>query len=140
MTWQMGFTPLAESVGLVRAQVRRELARRGVSAEITADVILVASELVTNAVLHAGPGQLLVDVALTCRGGDVLVEVTDSCPKQPAMSGTQPGGYAEVEQDGGRGLLLVHALAEAWGVRETGPGKTVWAIMSASGSRVRESC
>lgn len=94
------------------------------------DVTLVVSELVTNAVVHAG-----TDVELACRleedpehpGGcrAVVVEVSDRHPSRAPRDGASepPHGAAEY----GRGLRLVAALADAWGVTYRRGTKTVWA-------------
>lgn len=84
------------------------------------DVILPASELVANAVLH-GAGPITVSVWL---GGRALrVEVTDTGGGTPRLSQAVDG-----QDEAGRGLLIVDALADRWGVlpAECGPGKTVW--------------
>ena len=73
---------------------------------------LVASELVTNAVLH-GTGPIVFRADR--RGDRLRIEVED------AMNRMGPPG------DGSRGLDLVAGLAAAWGVHRHGPGKTVWA-------------
>ncbi|MFE5602230.1 ATP-binding protein [Streptomyces coelicoflavus] len=87
-------------------------------------IVLVVAELAANAVLHGRvPGR---GFALSLSHDDgrrvIRVEVTDTHPAQPTRrtSGT--------DENGGRGLLLVDALAADWGVRDRlGPGKTVWA-------------
>ncbi|MFJ2716775.1 ATP-binding protein [Streptomyces sp. NPDC087437] len=95
---------------------------RGTEAHDT--VVLVVAELAANAVLHGRvPGR---DFALALsfeEGRDVVrIEVTDTHPARPARMAPGPDG------DGGRGLVLVDALAVDWGVRDRlGPGKTVWA-------------
>ncbi|PKV87174.1 ATP-binding protein [Streptomyces sp. TLI_146] len=82
---------------------------------------LIVAELAANAVLHGRvPGR---DFELRLVLGTVLrIEVTDTradrLPHRP-----EPVG----EDEGGRGLLLVEALARAWGVDGRTPGKTVWA-------------
>ncbi|MDN3269704.1 ATP-binding protein [Streptomyces sp. MA15] len=87
-------------------------------------VILVVAELAANAVLHGRvPGR---DFALFLshdeNRGVVRIEVTDTHSAQP----TQP--HPDTDDNSGRGLLLVDALAADWGVRDRlGPGKTVWA-------------
>lgn len=88
-------------------------------------IALVVAELAANAVLHGRvPGRdfelrLRVDHA----AGAVRVEVADTHPGRP-----EPAHRHAAESEGGRGLLLVEALAVRWGVLErTGPGKTVWA-------------
>ncbi|MFJ5897846.1 ATP-binding protein [Streptomyces sp. NPDC093064] len=87
-------------------------------------VVLVVAELAANAVLHGRvPGR---DFALALsfeEGRDVVrIEVTDTHPALPARMTPGP------DEDGGRGLVLVDALAVDWGLRDRlGPGKTVWA-------------
>jgi anti-sigma regulatory factor (Ser/Thr protein kinase) len=92
---------------------------------------LVLSELVTNAVRVPAPGDRMVGVRIVCRerGGLLRLEVSDAGE-----------GYPEVQRPGefdtaGRGLLLVDALADRWGVdeRQAGIGKTVWAELMAPG-------
>lgn len=85
---------------------------------------LVVAELASNAALHGRvPGR---DFALwlVCddAGGCVRIEVSDTHPAHPARLMPTP------QEDTGRGLVLVDALASRWGVRDrVGPGKTVWA-------------
>jgi anti-sigma regulatory factor (Ser/Thr protein kinase) len=77
-----------------------------------ATAVLLTSELVTNAVLHAES-----DIAVTVQEGEWLrIEVFDEKPDQ--LSQHQLGR--------GRGLRLVDALAAGWGVRAEGRGKAVW--------------
>ncbi|MCF6521538.1 ATP-binding protein [Streptomyces sp. JJ36] len=90
----------------------------------------VVAELTANAVLHGRvPGRdFLLALAL---GGDVLrVEVTDTrADRRPASRPRAPGP----DDESGRGLLLVEALATCWGVAgEAPPRKTVWAELDAS--------
>ena len=81
------------------------------------DLLLCLSEVVTNAVLHAGPPILV-------RGGvvdeKVRVEVSDGSKVAPVRR--RPGNRAPT----GRGLLLLEHLTSAWGVDVTSDGKTVW--------------
>ncbi|WP_406554073.1 ATP-binding protein [Streptomyces sp. YS-3] len=82
---------------------------------------LIVAELAANAVLHGHvPGH---EFELRLALGTVLrIEVTDTrAARRPLRP--EPAGEAE----SGRGLLLVEALATAWGVAERPPGKTVWA-------------
>ncbi|MFE6637412.1 ATP-binding protein [Streptomyces tendae] len=86
-------------------------------------VILVVAELAANAVLHSRvPGR---DFALSLSHDEsrgVRIEVTDTHPALPTRKAP------DSDESGGRGLVLVDALATAWGVRDRlGPGKTVWA-------------
>jgi DNA-binding NarL/FixJ family response regulator len=102
-------------------------ARRFISQALTAadgdddlldSVTLLVSELVTNAVRHAG-SEVEVLVRLTATAA--RVEVTD------ASAQTVAPRDAAADEDSGRGLALVESLARRWGVRPTpGGGKTVW--------------
>jgi hypothetical protein len=89
------------------------------------DVLLVVSELVTNACLHAdGPDRLRVS-----RDAKVLrLEVTDRGTGQPAPRTPHRSG-----RPGGHGMFIVQRLCMDWGVaRAAGaPGKTVWAELAA---------
>jgi serine phosphatase RsbU (regulator of sigma subunit)/anti-sigma regulatory factor (Ser/Thr protein kinase) len=88
------------------------------------DAVLVASELVTNAVVHAG-----TDVELDCRleetSGALVVEVCDQHPSRAPRGSDAEVPYETPEY--GRGLRLVATLAESWGVTYRTGAKTVWA-------------
>ncbi|MFE6621473.1 SpoIIE family protein phosphatase [Streptomyces sp. NPDC057740] len=92
------------------------------------DAVVVVSELVTNAVVHAG-----TDVELACRleddTGDLLVEVLDHHPSRAPRDGEVEAPYETPEY--GRGLRLVSRLAESWGVTYRTGAKTVWARLPA---------
>jgi anti-sigma regulatory factor (Ser/Thr protein kinase) len=84
------------------------------------DVVVVAGELVANAIEHGG-GARRLHVFGTPRG--VLVEVTDDADHEPA-----PRGGTDLGDDRGRGFLIVGALADRWGWRrDPKGGKCVWA-------------
>ncbi len=89
--------------------------------EIIDDAVLLTSELVTNAVLHA---RTTVQVACRCVGGAVEVAVVDYSPAPLAPS--RPAEAAAAERTGGRGLALPPVLASAWGVTYTPTRKAVW--------------
>lgn len=80
-------------------------------------VTLAVSELVTNAVMHA---QTTMQLTLALADGRLRVAVRDYSPALPVRSDPGPAST------GGRGLMLVQALAEAWGVDPHEQGKTVW--------------
>lgn len=85
--------------------------------------ILLTSELVTNSVRHSGCRHLgqAITVAATVTGDEVRIEVTDwAGPTVPAVRAN--GGMTE----GGRGLLLVEALAADWGYWRDGGRTTTW--------------
>ncbi|WP_229867819.1 ATP-binding protein [Streptomyces chryseus] len=82
------------------------------------DVLLCVSELATNALVHGVPAGRGFLFALRY-GEEVLrIEVHDSGSGLPQIR--EPDG------ESGRGLLLVAALADKWGVGEREPGKIVW--------------
>jgi anti-sigma regulatory factor (Ser/Thr protein kinase) len=80
---------------------------------------LLVSEVVTNALVH---GDTDVDMHVRRYPGHVRVEVRDSDPHLALPASASPDGEAE----GGRGLVIVAALASAWGNSPSGRGKTVW--------------
>ncbi|MDX3384160.1 SpoIIE family protein phosphatase [Streptomyces niveiscabiei] len=100
------------------------------------EAVLVLSELVTNAVVHAG-----TDVEISCRleepkegagtAYDIVVEVSDRHPSRTLRDGDPDPSYEPAEY--GRGLRLVTALAMEWGVTYRRDGKTVWARLGETG-------
>lgn len=101
-----------------RVHVRALLLRWGTRDGTRDNAVLLASELVTNAVRFAtGP----VTVRLIRSGHGLLVEVGDTGNGRPRLS---RGGLFD---DAGRGLHVVHKLTTRWGVRWTDAGKVVWA-------------
>ncbi|MEV7571182.1 ATP-binding protein [Streptomyces tanashiensis] len=89
------------------------------------DVLLLVSEVVTNACLHAGGPEELV---LRHGEGLLRVEVSDASPEHPRAR--KPRSPA---LPGGHGLLVLDRLAGAWGSRDKGPGavgKVVWLEVS----------
>ncbi|MGW3911041.1 SpoIIE family protein phosphatase [Streptomyces sp. NPDC005070] len=81
------------------------------------DARLLLSEVLTNAVQHAqGP----IGLHLCRSATDLTVEISDRSPYLP-----QPRTAGE-DEESGRGLILVRALADNWGVRPTDAGKTTW--------------
>ncbi|MDH2391146.1 SpoIIE family protein phosphatase [Streptomyces sp. HNM0663] len=100
---------------------RRFTARTLRSWDVTQDadvVLLVVSELVTNALVHTH-GAVRLD--LTLAGGRLRVAVADSSPRAPAKP-----VIVDWEATGGRGILLVEAMSAAWGSVPVSGGKQVW--------------
>lgn len=116
------FAPAAGSVPLVRRFVAGSLG--GLAPDQREIVLLVVSELATNAVVHSGTE---FEVRVDESAGDVRVEVSDGGPGRPGMLSPPP------DAPHGRGLRIVNGLAEAWGVtqRPIKPGKTVWFSVAA---------
>lgn len=119
--------PQAASAGRARRFVADALIAADARDAVDVAALLV-TELVANAVLHAG-GDLGVRVA--CGNGSVRVEVADGSPAVP-----RPQEQSS-EATTGRGLLLVDALAADWGVRRNGSGKVVWFELALPGSGAR---
>jgi CheY-like chemotaxis protein len=118
--------PLSVSVELPPSTAVIAEARRFVEATLQdwecgaliADAQLAVSELVTNAVLHA---QTTSQLRLALSSGLLRIEVSDlgaGSPEPQAPSLSRPGG---------RGLMIVSALASAWGIDPIDGGKVVWA-------------
>lgn len=94
--------------------------------EISDDVVLVVSEMVTNAVRHAEPP---VELEIEVGEDDVVVSVRDGSSLAPVAR------EADVDAEGGRGMLLVDLLSHEHGVRSQPPGKAVWARLRRRRSR-----
>ena len=91
---------------------------RGMPRDVLEVALLLASELVTNAIRH---GKGMVQLVVKKLSGRLCVEVSDEGTGRPAPR--NPGSNLP----GGRGLLLVERLASEWGVAPSrGGGKTVW--------------
>jgi serine phosphatase RsbU (regulator of sigma subunit)/anti-sigma regulatory factor (Ser/Thr protein kinase) len=80
-------------------------------------VVLLTSEIVTNAIVHA---QTPLTLRVEPVEGGVRVAVSDGDPEVPAM------GEFNLHSSGGRGMALLDTLAEDWGVQVERNGKTVW--------------
>lgn len=88
-----------------------------VSTEVLEVVLLLGSELATNAVVHARTPFV---VGMQVTGHQLRVWVADGDPRPPRVleeDVTTPGGF---------GLLVVQRLAASWGVEEVPDGKVVW--------------
>ncbi|GAA2232282.1 hypothetical protein GCM10010360_65570 [Streptomyces nogalater] len=121
--------PVAGAVSAVRRRAAALLADWSVCPQIVEDSLLVVSELVTNAIVHARPP---AELRLSWMRGDhpptLRVEVTDAGP-DPAAGASRAG----VDPDEhGRGEAIVHALATRHGIR-VHPGRvTRWAELVAA--------
>jgi anti-anti-sigma regulatory factor len=103
-------------------QLATEACTRWGLPELAGPASLIASELVTNAVEHAGTAMTL---RLSRRDRYVHVAVRDGSPEQPAPRRPQ------LTETGGRGLLLVASVATHWGSLPCRDGKVVWATLAA---------
>ena len=92
------------------------------------DIVLLTSELVTNAVRHAGTD---VRLGVTVELDEVRVDVRDGSTSAPRRQDPDP------EATQGRGLSTVNALADAWGIEPDTPGKLVWFAIRSDDGRNR---
>ncbi|MFI9077739.1 ATP-binding protein [Streptomyces sioyaensis] len=113
-----------DSIAAARLHVRAILTEWKLGGLIE-DSILITSELTTNVVNHAkGTGDYF-ELGLRRRNGLLALEVADSYQwRMPELQKPAPDDLS------GRGLFLVDALSENWGVRPRNPGKTVWAHLA----------
>lgn len=117
------FTPQGRSVAAARAFVRDTLHGWGF-ADIVDDAVVLTSELVTNAVVHAGTQAEVL--CLRAEDG-VRVEIADRYPERELpLRHPDERPYADPDRESGRGLMLCAALATRWGVEYTATHKHVW--------------
>ncbi|MBA0052274.1 ATP-binding protein [Streptomyces sp. AJS327] len=133
--WRFTAPATEASVPRLRREVRDLMRRQPVALteDLVHSVLLILSELVTNAVRHAALLSPEVGVEFSLGAGWVRVAVEDAHPYRPKALAPEPGG----EHLGGRGLLLVKSLAAEVGgacdVDQTGSGgKVVWAALPLS--------
>jgi anti-sigma regulatory factor (Ser/Thr protein kinase) len=124
---QLEIRPDPAEVGRARKWARSRLGGLGIVADepLAETLILLVSELVTNAVVHTGrPAVLRLSLpgpqAEAAPSATVRVEVADTSSRAPVPRCV--GGDAT----GGRGLALVDCLADRWGWSPEGAGKSIW--------------
>jgi two-component sensor histidine kinase len=105
------------SLGEGRRFVARTLRDWDVDEERIEPVMLVANELVANAIVHGRSAPVL---SLAEAGADLLLRVSDESSALPVPQAPTR------DDDGGRGLLLVEALSDRWGIDTDAAGKSVW--------------
>jgi anti-sigma regulatory factor (Ser/Thr protein kinase) len=121
---QLEIGPDPAEVGRARRWARSRLAGSGIGEDepLAETLVLLISELVTNAVVHTGcPAVLrMLFGAGAAEAGTVRVEVADRSARAP-----QPR-HADGDDTNGRGLELVDGLADRWGWQREGAGKSIW--------------
>ena len=114
---------------VARHHVRSTLADR-LPQPLADDVGLIVSELVTNSVVHTGPGSgQTVGVEVSLSDGRLHLTVTDSgAASSPRLIGL------DLDQPAGMGLFFVDRLSASWGVkRDAGGRTTVWCEFALGG-------
>ena len=120
---RLALPPDVPAVRLARRATRDTLAAWHL-AHLEETAVLLVSELVTNAVLHAMDTGA-IGLELTSAGSWLRVEVQDGDPTWREMS--EPA-----DCESGFGFVLVDALADRWGLRRISAGKAVWAELNGS--------
>lgn len=117
MTRARTFASTAGSIVQARRYTLASLA--GVEAEVLDSVAVMVTELATNSVRHANT-DFTISIEQTV--DRIRVAVTDSGDRLPSLRSTAPTDRS------GRGLQIVDALADSWGVakKPDGNGKSVW--------------
>lgn len=111
-------TRSATAVTRARRWLADEVSRTPVDHQAREDLLVMASELVTNVLMHTTSTPVL---SVSEEGDRLKVAVHDDDPQLPLLRARAP------ERVGGNGLLIVDAWAAEWGVdRHDGNGKTVW--------------
>ncbi|MFH8515020.1 ATP-binding protein [Streptomyces gelaticus] len=118
-------TRAPQHVGHQRRSVAVLLGSWGVAGEPRDSVLVAISELLSNAVLYGISGTVGLCVAYDSFSGKAHIAVNDRTPGRQAER-CRP----DDDQEGGRGLLLVDALADVWGVSED--GCTTWCSIDVS--------
>ncbi|WP_344447066.1 ATP-binding protein, partial [Kitasatospora nipponensis] len=110
------------AIEALRARLRAALAHWGLP-ERADTAELLAAELLANALSHTAAGAVLA--GYLDEQGRLRVEVADHSGRLPRQR------RAHRTATSGRGLMLVEALAEDWGVRLRGEGKVTWFTLAA---------
>jgi anti-sigma regulatory factor (Ser/Thr protein kinase) len=154
--------PALSAAAAARRFAEAECRRWGL-ADLTDDVMLTLSELVTNVVVHAGsPATVTISLA----GEFLEVAVSDDSPRAPVVRPVRADLNADIEAlidraahgsggvarraeldigpagsiAGGRGMLIVDAIADEWGVTARSAGKEVWFRLRTPQGRPADSC
>ena len=119
------------NVGSERRTVAELLGRWGIAENPLESVLLVVSELLTNAVLHGRSESVGLSLVHDGAQGRVRIEVDDRTP------GPRPRPrLPDADDEGGRGLLLVEAIGEQWGVSKD--GSVTWCVVDTDAGPHRE--
>lgn len=124
LCFEMSFLPAEVHVGQMRRLTAHYLNRWELS-RLVDDAVLVVSELVTNAVRHGGGRPVGFRVKRSSR--ELRIEVTDGNPTPAQVCS------AVRTEENGRGLFLVEAVTDSWGV--SADGMTTWGVFSISVGR-----
>lgn len=128
--------PELDSVVAARRVVSSAVDLWDLPEQVRDDAALIASELASNAVLHARTS-FAISVARV--GTGLRVEVSDGSPTLPAAAAGTPEDLLAIRSMTGRGLPLVAAMSDRWGCDQRADGKVMWAEVGTSRLRVQPS-
>ncbi|MFE7232847.1 ATP-binding protein [Streptomyces sp. NPDC057596] len=117
--WVVEFTALEEEVAVLRRRVREHLGRWGLR-DLVDEAQLCVSEFVANVITHVGVGTPTT-LAVLMNGTFLRIEVHD-----PDTRALPTLVAADIESEGGRGMALIEAITDRWGVQLTAERKVTW--------------
>ena len=121
LTARVDLPPSPRSVPVAR-HLSREVLRAWQAPQDTGDVELLVTELVANVVDHVGGGSAL-SLELEYSDGWLRIAVTDGSAIRPVV------GELRGDQPRGRGMQIVAAIADDWGVDDVSDGKRIWFVL-----------
>ncbi|MGR7024141.1 ATP-binding protein [Geodermatophilus sp. URMC 62] len=121
LTTRVDLLPTAGSVPAARHLVREVLRAWGAPQD-DGDIALLVTELVTNVVDHV-EGESVLSLELEFSDGWLRIAVADGSAVRPVV------GELRGDQPRGRGMQIVAAIADRWGVEDTDGGKRVWLVI-----------
>ncbi|GAB3194773.1 ATP-binding protein [Geodermatophilus arenarius] len=123
LTARVDLPPAPRSVPVAR-HVARETLRAWQAPQDADDVALLVTELVADVVDHVGGGSVL-SLELEYSDGWLRIAVSDGSGGRPVV------GELRGDQPRGRGMQIVDAIADSWGVEDVDGGKRVWFVLGA---------
>lgn len=130
---QLQLLSVPGSAGRARAFVTDALEKWDCG-ELSDDAALVVTELVSNAIQHAGTARPHGSIALTLElhPGALRISVENVDAALPIEARPIRVGAAGTDDEHGRGLMLVEAVSDRWGAQRTGHRTVVWAELQRS--------
>jgi anti-sigma regulatory factor (Ser/Thr protein kinase) len=120
-TYSVSLPARPATVGAVRELLRELPLLQQLAHEQRQTLLLLASEIIGNAVKHGSVEGDEIEVRVALDGAGVVVSALDAARAGPPMLLTP-----ETEREGGRGLALLDRVADAWGERIDGGRREVW--------------
>ncbi|WP_225877229.1 ATP-binding protein [Streptomyces resistomycificus] len=117
--WELAFTAKPAEVAALRRLMRLHLGIWGLH-EVVEEAQLCVSELVSNVITHVGP-DTPTTLVVSMRGTQLRIEVHD-----PNTRTVPTKISADADAEAGRGMLLIDALAQRWGVQLFPDHKVTW--------------